>query len=59
MVTPYPLFSGISPTGTRSRSCSTGSTGGALDTLSPLPLLLALPPGESCGPAQVRAEGGV
>ncbi|XP_067601243.1 uncharacterized protein C8orf58 homolog isoform X12 [Pseudorca crassidens] len=37
--------SGISPTGTRSRSCSTGSGGEALDLLKPLPLLMALPPG--------------
>lgn len=54
---PHPLLSGISPTGTRSRSCSTGSGGGAFDLLNPLPLLMALPPGESWGSAQSRAEG--
>ncbi|XP_078203385.1 uncharacterized protein C8orf58 homolog isoform X4 [Callithrix jacchus] len=41
--------SGISPTGTRSRSCSTGSAGEATTTLSPLPLLMALAPGLSPG----------
>ncbi|XP_023072471.1 uncharacterized protein C8orf58 homolog isoform X2 [Piliocolobus tephrosceles] len=41
--------SGISPTGTRSRSCSTGSAGEATTTLSPLPLLMALTPGSSPG----------
>ncbi|XP_039317128.2 uncharacterized protein C8orf58 homolog isoform X4 [Saimiri boliviensis] len=42
--------SGISPTGTRSRACSTGSAGEATSTLSPLPLLMALAPDQVQGP---------
>ncbi|XP_021083375.1 uncharacterized protein C8orf58 homolog isoform X2 [Mesocricetus auratus] len=39
----------ISPTGTRSRCCSTASVGGALDSLSLLLLLMVLDPGWSSG----------
>lgn len=50
-LTPHPLrdISETSPTGTRSRSCSTGSAGGTLDTRSPLPLLVVLGQGLGLG----------
>lgn len=48
MTSSYSLFSRISPTGIRSRFCSIGSVGGALDFLSLLFPLIVLDPGESC-----------